>query len=216
MSIFQRCLICRCNKLFLCSPEATECPNRWEGIRALSRGPDGYLLPLGWATWQGHGCFAIGGVGLGAWRDKLLEDRRVQQIHGQSSRDMAIWGMCLSELLYLMGELWSFTGEQRFCTVQHFQSKESDWVSFCGTPLALYHIVPFCYPETCMTIVRLFQVSSISFYACVQGIENEWTWRPLSAHFTVIFNRHVFLPAPRMYHVYPNTHCFKSISLYVQ
>lgn len=48
------------------------------------------------SSWPGHVARARvepSGVGLGAWRDKLLEDRRVQQIHGQfldSSRDMAI------------------------------------------------------------------------------------------------------------------------------
>ena len=49
------------------------------------------------SSWPGHVArarvFCNLGVGLGAWRDKLLEDRRVQQIHGQfldSSSDMAI------------------------------------------------------------------------------------------------------------------------------
>lgn len=149
------------------------------------------------SSWPGHVARARvepSGVGLGAWRDKLLEDRRVQQIHGQSSRDMAICykiavgRICLFVLsccTYIMGELWSYTGEQRFCSVQHFQSKESDWVSFCGNPLALYHIVPFCYPETCTTIVRLFQVSSISFYACVQGIENDVPCLLISGWFSI-------------------------------
>lgn len=75
-------------------------------------------------------------------------------------------------------------------------------------------IVPYCTLLLSRNLHDNSQTVSSFKYFILCMCTRHRKWRPLSAHFRVIFNRHVFLPAPRMYHVYPNTHWFKSISLY--
>ena len=76
-------------------------------------------------------------------------------------------------------------------------------------------IVPYCTLLLSRNLHDNSQTVSSFKYFILCMCTRHRKWRPFSAHFTVIFNRHVFLPAPRMYHIYPNTHWFKSISLYV-